>query len=186
MNLSEWTWIIGEVVAPFGIRGEMKVRLESDFPERFALLKRVCLCLPQRPPVLMTVESTRLHKEQVLMKLAGVATIDDAERWRGALVQIRRAEAVPLPEDNYYNVDLIGMEICTVEGVSLGRLEKVLPYPAQSLFQTGDILIPAVKEIVREVDMEARRIVVALPDGLLPETAEASDSPEHEVSLPEE
>jgi 16S rRNA processing protein RimM len=170
--LPEWDWTVGEVVGTFGIRGEMKVRMESDFPDRFARLKTVCL-RPVKPkkgdPKLFTVESTRIHKGQVLLKLEGVNRIEDIEAWRGALVQVKKEEAVPLPEGAYYVNDLVGMEIFTKEGRSLGKLEKVLPYPAQDLWQVGEVLIPAVKPIVVSVDTVTRRIVVDLPAGLLPD-----------------
>lgn len=169
--LDEWTWTIGEVIGVFGIKGEMKVRLETDFPDRFAALKRICL-RPSRieagPPVLFEVQSARLHKGQVLLKLRTIDRIEDAERWRGAKVQIPRAQAVALPENSYYAADIIGFDVVTRDGRPLGKLEKILPYPAHDLFQVGAALIPAVKEIVLEVDTANRRIVVDPPAGLLP------------------
>src|SRR5262249_31341337 len=133
--LDAWNWTIGEVVAPFGRIGELKVRLESDFPDRFARLKQVCLRPPAGAPRLFAVERARLHKGQVLLKVEGVESIGDAEAWRGARVQIPREEAVPLPEGSYYAGDLIGLDVVTQEGRMLGRLEKVLAYPAQDLLQ---------------------------------------------------
>lgn len=165
--LDDWNWTIGEVVATFGLRGEMKVRIETDFPERFGKLKQVCLRPPAREPRLFDVERARLHKGQVLLKVAGVDGIEGAEEWRGAKVQVQREQAPPLPKDSYYAADLIGMEVVTQDGRALGRLEKILPYPAQDLFQVGDILIPAVKEIVTDVDTERRVITVNPPDGLI-------------------
>ena len=171
--LDDWTWTIGLVSGAFGIRGEMKVRLETDFPDRFAKLKQNCLRPPEpRATVakLFEIEGARLHKGQVLLKLQGVDKIEQVDPWRGAWVQIRRAEAVPLPKDNYYAVDIVGMDVVTLEGRPLGKLKQVLPYPAYDLFQVGEILIPAVKEIVIEVDTVNRRIVVDPPEGLLPDS----------------
>jgi 16S rRNA processing protein RimM len=165
----DWNWTIGEVVAPFGRIGEMKVRIESDFPDRFARLKQVVLRLRGRQTGKFQVQGARLHQGRILLKLEGIESIEDAEAWRGALVQIRRAEAVPLPEDSYYVGDLIGLQVVTQQGRELGRLEAVLPYPSQDLFQIGEILIPAVKEFIVEVDIPGGRIVVAPPEGLLPE-----------------
>jgi 16S rRNA processing protein RimM len=166
--LDEWNWTIGQVVSTFGLAGEMKVRIESDFPDRFAALEKVCLRPPKAAPRVFDIQRTRLHKGQLLLTVEGVGSIDEAQNWRGALLQIKRAEAVPLPENSYYSTDLVGMEVVTKEGRVLGKLEKILPYPAQDLFQVGEILIPAVKEIVLEVDVPGRRIVVDPPAGMLP------------------
>jgi 16S rRNA processing protein RimM len=174
MIYEDWNWTIGEVVAPFGRVGEMKVRILTDFPDRFALLKQVCLRAPDRAAVLLGVERTRLHKGQILLKLKDIESIDEAERWRGAQVQVRREEAVPLPEDSFYVADLLGLEVWTAEGRPLGPLEDVLSYPAQDLWKVGDILIPAVREFITRIDIPGRRIVVSLPAGFLPD-----EEPEH-------
>jgi 16S rRNA processing protein RimM len=165
----EWNWTIGKVVAPFGRMGEAKVRMESDFPERFTYLRRVCLRPPRGQSALFEVEHARLHKGQVILKLKGIESIDDVERWRNALVQIPRAEAMPLEPNSYYISDLIGADVVTRENRVLGKLDNILSYPAHDLLQIGEILIPAVKEFVLSVDIEARRIVVAPPAGLLPD-----------------
>ena len=166
--LDEWTWTIGEVTSPFGIKGEMKVRLETDFPDRFSKLTRVCLRTPSGAPRLFDIAGSRLHKGQLLLKLTGVDRIEDVDLWRGAKVQIPRSQAVELPENSYYAVDIVGMEVVTQDGRRLGKLDRILPYPAYDLFQVGEALIPAVKEIVVEVDAAARRIVVNPPAGMLP------------------
>jgi len=81
----EWNLTIGEIVAPFGLAGDVKVRLETDFPDRFARLKQVCLRWPTGQSRLFDVEAARLHKGQILLKLRGVATIDAAETLRNTL-----------------------------------------------------------------------------------------------------
>ncbi len=169
IGLEDWNWTIGEVVAPFGRAGEVKVRYETDFPERFKKLEKVCLRQPTGQPRLFSIENVRQHKGQALVKLEGVESINDANILRGAQVQIRRTEAVPLPPDSYYAVDLIGAEVYTKEGRLLGKLEQILPYPAQDLYKVGEILIPAVKQIVVCVDLEGKRIVVDPPEGIIPE-----------------
>src|SRR5262249_26087086 len=162
-------WTVGEVVAPFGRVGELKVRSTDDSPDRFLRLRQVCLRPSSGAPRLFALQRARPHKGHVLLQLEGIETIDDAERWRGARVQMQRADVEPLPEGSYYAGDLIGMDVVTREGRELGKLEKILPYPAQDLFQVGEILIPAVKEFIVAIDPAARRIVVAPPEGLLPE-----------------
>lgn len=175
-DFADWAWTIGIVVAPFGLRGEMKVRMETDFPERFGRLKKVCLRLKGRPPETLFIQQARLHKGQVLLKAEGIDSIEDAETWRGALVQIKRDDAVPLEEGNYYIADLIGLDVVTADGKSLGKLDEVLTYPAQDLLRIGDILIPAVKEFVVQVDLARGKIVVSPPEGLLPGEQAVSDA----------
>jgi 16S rRNA processing protein RimM len=167
--LEEWNWTVGEITAPFGLAGEVKVRIESDFPDRFKRLKEVCLRPRIGEPKLFAVERARLHKRQALLKLRGIASIEEADRWRGAWVQVRRTDAVPLPGDSFYVSDLIGMEVVTADGNLLGTLDAVLSYPAQDLLQIGSILIPVVREFVLEVDTANRRIVVSPPAELLPD-----------------
>lgn len=168
----DWNLIIGEVVATFGLRGELKVRFNTDFMDPFTRAKKVCLRPRSQAPgaavQLFDIERARIHKGQVLLKVRGIESIEDAENWRGARVAIRRSDAGPLPANSYYSEDLIGFEVVTRTGRVVGNLEKILPYPAQDLLQIGDILIPAVKEMV-EIDPAARRIIVDPPEGLLPE-----------------
>lgn len=173
LSLNEWRLTIGEIVAPFGRIGEVKVRLETDFPERFKSLKQVCLRFPNDEAALREVESSRLHKGQILLKLRGTADIDAAEKLRGALVQVRADDAVQLPADEYYIYDLLGCELFTVEGRRLGVLASVLRGEANDAYvirQEGgsELLLPAIKQVVREVDIAHRRIVVSPTPGLLP------------------
>lgn len=168
LPLPEWTWTLGSVAAPFGRVGELKVNIACDDPERFQVLKRLCLRPLRGVPKLVTVERVRLHKGQALLKIEGVDCISEADAWRGALVQIRRSEALPLPDDAFYVTDIVGMCVVTRDGRVLGPLEDVLRYPAYDLLKIGDVLIPAVREMVVEIDRDARRIVVDPPEGLLP------------------
>jgi len=174
MAHEEWNWTIGTVAAPFGIRGELKVRFETDFPERFEQTPAVFLRPKEGTGRVFQVERARPHKGQVLLKLKGIDTMTDAEAWRGAAVQVPRSQAVDLPPDSYWTSDIIGFEVVTGGGRRLGTLDEVLPYPAQDLLRVGEALIPAVRPIVVRVDVEARRIVVNPPEGLLP-----GEEPEH-------
>jgi 16S rRNA processing protein RimM len=176
MTYPEWNLTVGEIVAPFGLAGEMKVRLETDFPDRFARLKQVCLRHPDGNGKLYQVAATRGHKGQVLLRLEGVASIDEVEPLRNLLVQIRGQEAVQLPANEFYIHDLIGCEVVTSEGRLLGPLNQVLRGPANDVYVIGsgknEILLPVIREVVRNVDMVGRRITVTPTPGLLPEEPE--------------
>ncbi len=171
---SEWDWTIGVIVGCFGVLGEMKVNILTDFPERFQQLKQVCFRLPSGNSRIYEIKSCRPHKGQMLVRVVGMDKIEQAEIWRSALVQVKRKDAVVLPEDDYYSVDLIGMEVVTVGGRLLGKLTRVIQNPGHDLLAVGETLIPAVKQIVTNIDMSARRITVDPPVGLLPDE-EAED-----------
>ncbi len=167
--------MVGEIVAPFGIKGEAKVRLATDFPDRFARLRQVCLSLPDGSRQLYDVETARHHKEQVLLKLRGVNRIEDVDLLRDAKVLVRGSEAVRLPANEFYIHDLVGCEVVTESGRALGTLTAVLRgnTNANDVYVVGEgkgeILLPAVKDVVREVNMQTRRITVTPTAGLLPD-----------------
>lgn len=179
LSPEEWSLMVGEIVAPFGIKGEAKVRLSTDFPDRFARLRQVCLRLPDGTMRLWDVETARHHKEQVLLKLRGVNRIEDVELLRDAQVLIRATEAVRLPANEFYIHDLVGCEVVLEDGRVLGPLTAVLRGDAKAhdVYVIGEgkseIMLPAVREIVRSVDMKTHRIVVAPTPGLLPEEQES-------------
>jgi len=176
MQLEEWSLTIGEIVAPFGLAGEMKVRLETDFPERFGRLREVCVRRSPEQAQLYAVESTRPHKGQILLRLRGVASIEDAEILRNTFLQVRPQDAVRLPKNEYYIHELIGCDVVTDSGRPLGRLNSVLRGGGNDVYVIGEgkdeILLPAIKEVVREVDLARRCIVVSPTPGLLPGEAE--------------
>jgi 16S rRNA processing protein RimM len=173
MTYDDWSLTIGEIVAPFGLKGEVKVRLETDFPDRFKRLPEVCLRQTSGKAALYVVEGARNHKGLVLLKLRGIDSIDTADTLRNRLVQIRGSEAVRLPRNEFYIHDAVGCDVYTESGLLLGPLTAVLRSPANDVFVVGsgksEILLPVISDVVREVDTAARRIIVAPTPGLLPE-----------------
>ena len=168
-----WSFTVGEIVSPFGRVGEVKVRLDTDFPDRFARLKQVCLRWPSGDARIVDVEKARLHKGQILLKIRGMESIDDAETLRNTLVQIKPDDAVRLPANEYYIHDLLGCEVVTAEGRILGPLTDVLRGTANDVYVIGkgkeEILLPVIRDVVQSVDLAARRITVTPTPGLLPE-----------------
>ena len=161
--------VVATVLAPFGIKGEVKVRIETDFPDRFALLERVHLGRELWP---FELEGFRQHsKGYSLLKLAGCDDRDAAGRLRGMAVQIPLTEAVPLNPGEYYVYQIQGLSVWTESGDPLGTVEEVLFTGSNEVYVTrgprGQVLIPALKDVVLEVDLEAGRMTVCLPPGLL-------------------
>ncbi len=178
MSYPDWNLTIGAIVAPFSRFGEVKVRIETDFPERFKGLETVCIRALDGVGRLMAVERTRFHKGHVLLQLKNVSSINAAEELRASLVQLRQQDAVVLPENEYYVHDLVGCTVFLDSGRELGRLNSVMRGVANDVYVIGqgkeEILLPAVRQVVVSVDIAERKIVVSLIPGLLPGEAEAT------------
>lgn len=159
--------IVGQIVAPFGIRGEVKVSLDTDFPE--LVLQAESLYIGT-PPVCCQVEWARPHKRMVRLKLVGCDGRDAAEARRGQLVQILRDDAPTLGEDEYYYHELIDLDVWTDEGEWLGRVAEVWPTGSNEVLvvrgSEGEILLPAIEPVILKVDLEAQRILIHLLEGL--------------------
>lgn len=167
----EWV-TIGVVTAAHGVRGEVRVRPLTDFPDRFLSTERVFLRREEeRTP--HRVRGARPHgKGEFLLALEGVDDRNAAEGLRRAEVQVPVEEAVPLPPGTYYVFQLVGLDVDTVKGERLGTLRDVMQTGANDVYVVRDdagkeVLIPALKEVVVEIDLDGRRIVVDPLPGLL-------------------
>lgn len=164
---------IGRIIAPHGIRGEVKVEVMTDFPERFKAGARAFLGTgtddPEARPV--KISAARPHKGGFLVKLDVIPDRNAAELVRDRYLLIPAAEAMPLGEHENYLHDLIGLQVATADGQDLGELREVLFTKANDVYvvrgPTGEVLLPAIRDVVLQVDLSARRMVVALPEGLL-------------------
>ncbi len=158
--------IIGQVVGSWGVRGEAKVSIITDFPERFSLLKRVYLGEEHTP---YRVQHARLHKQWALIKFVGVDRPADARALAGQYISIPSSEAMPLAEGEYYEHQILGLAVWTNEGEYLGRIKEILFTGSNDVYVVrGDteLLIPALKDVVLQVDLDQGRMVVHLLEGL--------------------
>lgn len=160
---------IGRITRPHGVNGEVRVELMTDVPERFKWLNSVYL--GEKHPRQVALDSVRFHQDVVLIKLAGYPTRDDVERLRGELIQIPESEAIPLEEDEYFLYQLIGLEVFTVDGVHLGRLDEVLETGANNVFvvnsSSGQHLLPDIPDVIKEIDIDNGRLVIFPMPGLI-------------------
>ncbi|MCK9221118.1 MAG: ribosome maturation factor RimM [Limnochordia bacterium] len=161
---------IGVVTRPHGRKGELRVKILTDFPDRFSLLERVYLTLPGRIAE-YEVSNVRYHQGFCLMQLVGIDSIEEANKWALAYVQILQDEVMPLPEGAYYIFDLIGCSVVTDAGVKLGEIVDVLTTAANDVYvvqgEGEEILLPATKEVVKNIDLSNRSITVSLLPGIL-------------------
>lgn len=112
------------------------------------------------------IEGARLQGGRLVLLLQGIADRTAAENLQWEYIEADEELDVELDEDEYFTADLIGMRVVTEEGEVLGEVEKVLPYPAHDLLVVDGIMIPAVKEFVKQVDLKGRRMVVHLIEGM--------------------
>jgi 16S rRNA processing protein RimM len=158
---------VGRVVRPFGVHGELKVEILTDYPEQLARLRTVYLGAAGTP---WTIESVRLHKGAALFKLDGCNDRTAAEALRGALVQITSEDAVPLEEDEYYEHQIVGMGVFEQDGTFLGKVTEVISTGANDVYVVvgpeGELLLPVIKSVILEIDLETDRMIVHLLEGL--------------------
>jgi len=164
--------VIGEVTRPHGLRGEVRVTPHTDRPERFEGLGE-CVLWDEASDtrVVRRITGTRRQGEAVLLSLAGCDSIEAAAALVGRLVALPRAQALPPPPGYLYPWQLVGCRVVTEDGREVGAVSGIEPAPGHDLWVVRgperEHLIPAVAEIVVEVDVEGRRVVIKPPEGLL-------------------
>ncbi|MDA8099833.1 MAG: ribosome maturation factor RimM [Nitrospiraceae bacterium] len=162
---------IGKVQKPHGVKGEVKVEPLTDHLDRFRKLRRVFLTASDEKTQECAVKAVRYLDSIPLLQLAGYDSPERARELNGRLVQIPEEEAVPLPEGQYYWFELIGMEVLSEAGEKLGRIVDIFQTGSNDVYvmQSGkrEIYLPATKEIVKQVDRQAKRMVIHVMEGLL-------------------
>ncbi len=164
---------IGVITTTHGLRGEVKVFPMTDDINRFHELNEVIL-ESKGEKILLHVQSCRFFKQFVILKFKEFNDINQIEKYKRAPLYVTRENAVPLEEDEYFIADLIGMRIITETGIELGILKNVIATGANDVYevelpQGGEVLIPAVKECILDVDMEAGEMIIHLMKGLIGE-----------------
>ncbi len=161
---------IGQITGAHGIRGEVKVSVMTDFPERYKPGVKVFVgteddCTPSQ------IETSRPHKGVMLVKLAAVPDRSVAETLQGKYLLIPEEQAMPLGEHENYVHDLVGLAVETTDGKTLGKLTEILFTRANDVYVVdgpdGEVLLPALREVVVRVDLGAGKMIVVVPDGLL-------------------
>jgi 16S rRNA processing protein RimM len=163
---------VGRILRPHGIRGELRVEVITGSPEWLDQHAHFFLASPDHPEAVRCypVEKMRWHRGGLLLKLGGCDDRNSADELRGMLVQIPIEEAVPLEEGEYYHFQLLGVRVETEDGEWLGQVVQVLETGAHDVYvvrgSRGEILLPAVDEVVLELDLDSKRMVVHLLPGM--------------------
>lgn len=161
--------VVGEVLKPWGYKGEVKVKLLTDFPTRIAKLKTVYLGPDLRA---FHVERARLLSGFAVFKLEGLDAPESVAKLRGQAVQVAATEAAPLRKGQYFHHQIIGLHVSTIEGEELGTVEEILETGANDVYLVRrvdgtEVLIPAIQDVIREIDLERGLVVVRLLPGLI-------------------
>ena len=162
---------VGVISSTHGIKGEVKVFPTTDDVKRFKKLKNVILDTG-REHLNLEVEGVKFFKQFVILKFKGLDNINDIEKYTGKDLLVDRANAVKLRKDEYFVVDLIGLEVFTEDGEKFGTMKDVLETGANDVYiidslNHGEVLIPAIKQCVLDIDIEANKMVIHLMKGLV-------------------
>lgn len=161
---------VGVISSTHGIRGEVKVFPTTDDAARFKKLKKVLLDMGKEQ-LELEVQSVKFFKQFVILKFKGIDNINDIEKYKGKSLLVLREDAVPLGRDEYYIADLIGMEVFTGDE-RFGVVKDVMETGANEVYiidsdMHGEVLIPAIRQCILDVDVENKKMQIRLMDGLV-------------------
>ena len=162
---------VGVITTTHGVRGEVKVYPTTDEPERFLELDYVLLDTGRELRKL-EIKNVKFFKNLVILKFKGVDNINDIEKYKGRDLWIPREEGQALEEDEYYIADLLGMSVVLEDGQEFGTLKDVMETGANDVYiidsaEHGEVLLPAIKECILDVDLEKNVMTIHLMKGLI-------------------
>ncbi|ERK30580.1 ribosome maturation factor RimM [Clostridium intestinale] len=149
---------VGQIVNTHGVKGEVKVFPLTDDPMRFKKLKKVIIDNKE-----VQILSYKFQKDRVILQLEGVDTMDDAIRLKGKYLKVSREDAVKLPKDTYFIADLIGCSVFDTDETPLGEVYDVIKTGSNDVYWVKgikELLIPVLKEIVLDINVEDKKIVI--------------------------
>ena len=162
---------VGVITTTHGVRGEVKVFPTTDEAERFLELDYVLLDTGRELRKL-EIQNVKFFKNLVILKFKGVDNINDIEKYKGRDLWIPREEGQELEEDEYYIADLLGMSVVLEDGQEFGTLKDVMETGANDVYiidsaEHGEVLLPAIKECILDVDLEKNVMTIHLMKGLI-------------------
>ena len=162
---------VGVISSTHGVRGEVKVFPTTDDVKRFKRLKEVIL-ETGKEELLLEIEGVKFFKQFAILKFKGFDNINDIEKYKGKSLFVTRKNAVPLRRDEYFIADLQGLSVEDEDGNLIGTLRDVMETGANDVYIVDmtdgrEVLLPAIKECILDVDVEGGKIRVHMMDGLL-------------------
>lgn len=162
---------VGVISSTHSVRGEVKVFPTTDDVKRFKKLKKVILDTGKEQ-LPLEIEGVKFFKQFVILKFRGIDNINDIEKYKGKSLLVDREHAVKLKKDEYFIADMIGMDVFTEEGELFGALKDVMETGANDVYiiemtDGKEVLVPAIKQCILDVDIENRKMVIHLLEGLV-------------------
>lgn len=162
---------LGQIVNTFGVKGMVKVKPFTDNVDQFEELGSI-LVERNKSMTEMQIEEIKYHKDMVLMKLKGVDDMNAAERLKGGTIKIHRSKARKLEEGEYFIADIIGSDVYTDTDEYLGKVDDIYNTGSSDIYVVKDelgkqILLPAIKDVLLDIDIEKQRVTVHLLKGLV-------------------
>lgn len=162
---------IGKIVNTSGLKGLLKISPLTDDITRFEDLDIIYI-QKAKDLIEFKIQEVKYSKNMVLLKLEGIDTIEEAEKYRNCYIKINREDAVELEDNSYFIVDIIGSEVFTEEGEDLGKVVDVFQTGSNDVYtvknlEGKEILIPAIEDVIKNIDIENKKIVIHLMDGLI-------------------
>ncbi|WP_368251218.1 ribosome maturation factor RimM [Enterococcus sp. 2201sp1_2201st1_B8_2201SCRN_220225] len=164
---------VGKIVNTHGIKGEVRVISQTDFAEeRYQKGATLVLFRNGREPLTLTIASHRKHKNFDLLSFEGYPNINDVEAFRDGVLKVSKDNLGTLAENEFYYHEIIGLEVMETEGVVIGKVKEILSPGANDVWVVQrpgqkDALIPYIESVVKVIDVEAGKVIVDIPEGLL-------------------
>lgn len=163
--------VIGHIGKPHGIQGALSVTLLTDYPEQFHTLQQIYIEHSAAHKELFEIASAKIQKNKVILQLQGINTRNQAEEMVGRYIVLPRESCRELPDDTYYIFDLIGITVRTDDGAVIGKIEDIMEMPANDVYvvrnEDREYLIPAIKDVIKKIDMASREMLITPLEGLL-------------------
>lgn len=171
-HMTEKLVTVGKVVNSHGIRGELKIVPETDFPERFDVGNSLIIVDSQNKQTPVTVKTSRLHKNVFIVLFSQFSNINDVEKFKGSLLKIEAKNQKPLEDGEYYYHEIIGCKVVTEDEQELGLISEILTPGANdvwvvSLPKGKQLLLPVIDDVILNVDIPNKTIRIHLMEGLL-------------------
>lgn len=162
---------VGVISSTHGVRGEVKVFPTTDDMKRFKKLKQVILDTGKEKMVL-EVQGVKFFKQFAILKFKGIDNINEIEKYKGKSLFVDREHAVKLKKDEYFIADMIGMDVYTEDDKIFGVLKDVIETGANDVYaisseEYGEVLVPAIKQCILKVDIENKKMIIHLLEGLI-------------------
>lgn len=162
---------IGQIVNTFGVKGDVKVNPYTDNVEQFETLKSIFI-VKNKQLQEIEIEKVRYQKNLVILKLKDVDDMNTAEKYKGCYIKIHRKNARKLPQGKYFIADIIGSDVVTDDGKILGKVDDIYNTGSNDIYVVKDelgkqILLPGIKEVILNVDIEKQLVTVHLIEGLI-------------------